>query len=86
MKGAPELLRVERLGSILMTHASVLCAASSSLFALRASLAVADHIDLVERHLVRFIQVALHGLGALRPRRSLVPLSPTLSVCPSIST
>src|SRR5688500_16693110 len=35
----------------------------------RLLLAVADHVDLLERHLVLLVEVPLHGFGALHSKR-----------------
>ena len=40
----------------------------------RLVLAVADHVDLVQRHLVRFVEIALHGFRALETELLVVGL------------
>ena len=56
-------------------HAAVLRAAFLGLVRRdRLLFAVADHVDLVERHLVLLVKVTLHGFGAFQPELLVVGL------------
>src|SRR6186713_722098 len=56
-------------------HAAVLRTAFASLVRRhRLFFTVADHVDLVERHLVLLVEIPLHGFGALHPERLVVRL------------
>ena len=62
----PQGGQVTALGDHLDHDAPILRATISGLvLAHRLLFAVADHVDLVERHLVRLVEVALHVLGAI---------------------
>ena len=47
--------------------------------------AVADHVDLVQRNLIRLVEIPLHVFRSRQPEPLVASVEPVASVCPSIS-